>query len=104
MTDDDIIRMAREAGWSGLYVSWAEPTGKPDWKPVREVLTVPVTMAQICRFFELAQAATREECAKVCKELDNEGNSDDYRAAARWCAERVRAMGDDDEICKKRRT
>lgn len=43
-----------------------------------------------------AERQAIERCAKACKELDNEGNSDDYRAAARWCAERIRGLGADD--------
>ena len=50
MTRDDIIRMMQEAGWSGLYTTFNEPTGNADWKMVKESLTVPVTMEQIERF------------------------------------------------------
>ena len=70
-TRDDIARAAREAGWSGLYTQWAEPTGRPDWKPVKESLTVPVTAEQVERFFRAAYdagaAAEREACAKPRK-------------------------------------
>jgi hypothetical protein len=64
----DINRMAREAGWSGLYMQWAEPTGEPDWSPVKDSLTVPVTMEQIERFAALVAAAEREACAKFVEE------------------------------------
>jgi len=64
MNRDDIIRMAREAGWSGIYTQWAEPTGKPDWSPVKESLTVPVTMKQIERFAALVAAAERNKLAQ----------------------------------------
>ena len=70
MTRDDIIRMAREAGWSGIYTQWAEPTGKPDWSPFKESLTVPVTMEQIERFAALVAAAEREACAGLCDERE----------------------------------
>jgi hypothetical protein len=36
-----------------------------------------------------------ERCAALCDELDQDENTDDYRHAARWCAERIRMMGDD---------
>ena len=65
MTRDDIIKLAQEAGWSGLYTTYNEPTGKADWKMVKESLTVPVTMEQIERFATLVAAAEREACAKV---------------------------------------
>lgn len=35
-----------------------------------------------------------ERCAALCDELDQDGNTDDYRQAARWCAERIRGMGE----------
>jgi hypothetical protein len=69
MTRDDIIRMAREAGWTGIYTQWREPDGSPDWTPVKESLTVPVTMEQIERFAALVAAAEREECARVLDEM-----------------------------------
>jgi len=56
MTKDDIIRIAQEAGWSGIYSQWVNPTE-------REHLTVPVTMEQIERFATLVAAAEREKCA-----------------------------------------
>ena len=68
MTREDIIRMAREAGWSGLYTTYNEPTGAADWKMVKESLTVPVTMEQIERFAALVAAAEREACAKACED------------------------------------
>ena len=63
MTREDITRMAREAGWSGIYTQWREPDGSPDWTPVKESLTVPVTMEQIERFAALVAAAEREKVA-----------------------------------------
>jgi len=66
MTREDIIRMARAAGWSGLFMTYNEPTGKADWQMVKERLTVPVTMEQIERFAALVAADEREACAKVC--------------------------------------
>jgi hypothetical protein len=65
MIKEDIIRMAREAGWSGIYTQWREPDGSPDWTPVKESLTVPVTMEQIKRFAALVAAAEREACAEL---------------------------------------
>ena len=70
MNREEVIRMAKEAGWSGLYITWAEPTGKPDWSPYEETLTVPVTIEQVERFAALVAAAKQEQCAKVCKSLD----------------------------------
>lgn len=68
MTKDDIIRMAQEAGWSGIYSQWVSPIE-------REHLTVPVTMEQIERFAALVAAAEREDILEMCKEglWDGEG-------------------------------
>ena len=52
-----IIQMAREAGWTGIYSQWVSPTE-------REYLTVPVTIEQIERFFQLATAWEREVIAQ----------------------------------------
>ena len=55
-----VIEIVKEAGWSGLYTQWAEPTGKPDWSPFKYSLTVPVTMEQVERLVELVRADERE--------------------------------------------
>jgi len=62
MTRDDIIRMAHEAGWSGIYSQWVSPIE-------REHLTVPVTMGQIERFATLVAAAEREACIKLIEDF-----------------------------------
>jgi hypothetical protein len=52
MTRDDIIRMAREAGFAG----WLAET--------------PFVTASFENFAALVAAAEREECAKVCDERE----------------------------------
>ena len=69
MTQEDIIRMAREAGWSGIYWKWAEPTGKSDWSPFKYSLSVPVTIEQVERFAALVAAAERERIIKVIESM-----------------------------------
>jgi hypothetical protein len=61
MTKEEIIRMAREAGWTGIYSEWSSPTE-------RTSIEVPVTMEQIERFAALVAAAEREACAKLVDE------------------------------------
>jgi hypothetical protein len=41
-------------------------------------------------------AAEREACAKLCDELANDENTDEYINAADWCAVRIRARGNHD--------
>ena len=55
MKRDDIIRMAREAGW-------------PD------SLVAPIIMAKLAEFAALVAAAEREACAKVCEQRSVDGN------------------------------
>ena len=83
MNRDDILRMAREAGWTGLYMQWAEPTGKPDWSPVKESLTVPVAMEQIERFFHMTYAA---------------GAASERNKLAQWMIQHSYATGHGDEM------
>ena len=70
MTKEEIIEMAKKAGWSGIYTQWAEPTGEADWSPYKVSLTVPVTMEQIEAFAKLVAEKEREECAKLADEID----------------------------------
>ena len=79
MTRDDIIRMAREAGWTG---------------PEENVTYV----AMLERFANLVAAAEREACAKVCEVLSKDrGMIDDeilkkgVLAGASMCAHAIRA-------------
>jgi F420-0:gamma-glutamyl ligase len=91
MTQDEIIEMTRKAGWSGIYIVWAEPTGEVDWSPYKVSLTVPVTMDQIEAFAKLVAAKEREACAKVCDELHYTGFG--YSVAPRQAAA-IRARGE----------
>ena len=54
MTQDEIIEMARRAGWSGIYSSWTSSTD-------RTSLTVPVTMQQIEAFANLVAAKEQKK-------------------------------------------
>lgn len=87
-TRDDIARAAREAGWSGLYTQWAEPTGNPDWKPFKESLTVPVTAEQVERFFRAAYdagAAAEREAWDPVQDSEWEVRADGKRVRKdRW--------------------
>ena len=94
MTQDEIVKMAREAGWSGIYTQWREPDGSPDWTPVKESLTVPVTMEQIERFAALVAAAEREACAKVLFDYaERDDLSDSDESLLKHLFELIRARG-----------
>ena len=69
MTRDDIIRMAREAGFGHIAEAGY-------WHPLFE------------RFANLVAAAEREACAKVCGEVGEHPS-----LTPRHCAEAIRARG-----------
>ena len=74
MNRDDIIRMAREAGYIDSQFT-------------------PITTLE--RFAALVAAAEREACARVCDEKREEwGWDDDGQLAARDCANAIRARGE----------
>jgi len=57
--NEDIIKWAREAGWSGIYTQWISDTE-------HKTLPIPMTMEELSRFAALVRADEREACAKVC--------------------------------------
>jgi hypothetical protein len=96
MTRDDIIRMAREAGihhgfdsegqWDGLTnTELFERHPHPGDKVYGEKRMVEI----LERFVALVAAAEREECAKVCEDIDKEYEGEDVLAT--WCAAAIRA-------------
>jgi hypothetical protein len=78
MNRDDIIRMAREAGWNGIY-------SKP-------VMSIRMQEEDFLRFANLVAAAEREECAKVCEGINS---AEDYygERVELICAEAIRERG-----------
>lgn len=92
MTKDDILRMAREAGFHAgtVFMTGHEPLH----------FVEPITansFAAFERFAALVAAAEREQCAKVCKDemIDEEQCNDDvaYNAGCNDCAAAIRARG-----------
>jgi hypothetical protein len=76
MTEEDIIRMAREA-------RLAEHTHPYKlWSASDDGLE---------RFAKLVAAAEREACAKVCENIDKEYDGEDVLAT--WCALLIRERG-----------
>ena len=70
-----VLEMAREA-------DLIDDTSASDWY-----------VYQLERFAELVRADEREACAKVCDELANDENTDEYINGADWCSVRIRARG-----------
>jgi hypothetical protein len=87
MNRDDIIMMAREAGWTGIYSEWSSPTE-------RISIEVPVTMEQIERFAALVAAAEREACAKIVDRWHDGPSSEPEMAEI---AAEIRARGNSEK-------
>ena len=77
MKIEDVIRMAREAG--------AKPSSNPEKWDILEI-----SDESLKRFAALVAAQEREECAKLCEEVD--GRLTHYRAPD--CAIAIRARGE----------
>ena len=99
MTRDDIIRMAREAGFRAGHIELYGGDPMPFVAPCSATDCMP----ELVRFAAIVAAAEREACAKVCEEIE-----DDYRereslryaelktdaeTGASDCAHRIRARG-----------
>lgn len=78
MQRENIIRMAREAGWEMDDSCVLEP----------EIVWY-IVQGQLERFAQLVAAAEREACAKVCEDMQNGWASDDHLQ----CADAIRARG-----------
>ena len=67
MTQDDILRLAQEAGFT--------------WEPISNI------SGPLERFAALVAAAEREACASICEEYDRRFDI----LEVRWCAQDIRA-------------
>jgi hypothetical protein len=88
MTQDEIIEMAEQAGMTQDGDMWFS-FGKGDMDVEHEHLAAFAKLVAA-----KAEAKERDACAKVCDQLVNEENSEDYRNAANWCSIRIRARGE----------
>jgi hypothetical protein len=79
MTRDDIIRLGREAGLLDKV-----DLSEDYFIPAQAALT------EVRQFAALAAAAEREECAKVCEELQG---SESDEEAWKYAAAAIRARG-----------
>jgi hypothetical protein len=79
MTCDDIIRLAREAGFVRVVATHADGSLTTTVAPIKELE----------RFAALVAAAEREACAKVCDGWTHANGND--------CAEAIRARGEQEQ-------
>jgi len=79
MTQDEIIEMARKAGYLDLSLT-----------------DRGMELKELEAFAKLVAAKEREACAKVCEEIKNKYNNlgdSAERVAVEWCLESIRARG-----------
>ena len=84
MTQDEIIEMARQAGFIIHEFQ--------DRKWVREPHTGCDLDPNLETFAKLVAAKEREACAKVCDDLDKSHWGCEVKAT--WCSEAIRARGE----------
>lgn len=86
MNRETIIQMAREAGATKFFVE--------NQKPEDADKLHLVGIGFIERFYALAVAKEREECAKVCEEMANPSNVEFSGIGGLKCAAAIRARGE----------
>jgi len=80
MTRDEIISMAREAGF--VFIEQRDGSVLPEHSTLIEI------------FAALVAAAEREACAKLCDEQHDRARTSTGAARANFCAEAIRARGE----------
>ena len=85
MTRDDIIRMAREAGFRAGRIELYNSDPLPFVAPCSATDCLP----EIERFAAIVAAAEREACARLCEDDDHE------LEIGRYCAAGIRERGDE---------
>ena len=70
MTQDDIIRMAREAGFEEYH--WTSLSGESELDRTLQVGEYPVG-ENVFKFVALVAAAEREACAQTCEQAGIDG-------------------------------
>ena len=83
MTQDEIIEMAREAGFEN-FVRWSE----------RYPHEVQRWIERMTAFTKLVAAKEREACAKVCMDNADDLSEGDWDSACISCANNIRARGE----------
>jgi hypothetical protein len=86
MTNEDIIRMAKESGMYQILDEYADEFGSGMFD-----ITLCDQFPELERFAKLVAEAEREECAKDCEGLS--GRSYEFDMGRLHCAAVIRARG-----------
>ena len=92
MTRDEIIRMAREAGFRAGHIELYSSDPMPFVAPCSATDCMP----ELVRFAAIVAAAERDACAQVCEDRQQQYNTSHYPqelAVIRACAAAIRARG-----------
>ena len=73
MEREEILKIASEH-FTALYITWNEPTGKPDWSLIKDKLSCPASEEQLIAFAKAIAAHEREEVLKFVPNLMFESN------------------------------
>ena len=94
MTRDDVLNLAREAGFrtGNIVLSFGDPL------PFVAPLSATNCIVELEKFAALVAAAEREACAKVCEGRIGGATKEDtwwsgFRSAMSQCADVIRARG-----------
>ena len=90
MTRDEIIRMAREAGFRAGHIELYNSDPMPFVAPCSATDCMP----ELARFAAIVAAAEREACAKVCEERMGAHRASVFNAELADRAAAIRARGD----------
>ena len=100
MTKDDVIRMAREAGFSsavGKHIALEDDLERFFHMAQAHALANidPSKLMSYQEGYEAGRTAEREACAKVCEEYNKrQCYNDDDMSVANECAAAIRARGE----------
>lgn len=94
MTRDNIIKMAREAGFRAGHIDLHNSDPLPFVAPCSATDCLP----ELERFAALVAAAEREACAVICDEMHEQWKwgSDDPHSGPADCAAAIRERGESD--------
>ena len=94
MTRDDIIRMAREAGFAGWLAETDFVTTSFERFAALVAAEKDKEIMALVQAAALVAAAEREACAELCQEMEDRENPYERNVAVLDCASAIRARGE----------
>lgn len=80
MDREEILKLAAQY-FTGLYIKWNEPTGKPDWSVIKDKVSVPANVEQLEAFANAIAAHEREQILlMLCDDIDKDYEPETFEA------------------------